>query len=191
MPPRPAAGVRPAGGGEPAPWGAPVDDTVHRARVEAQAAPEPVVQRPRRAKWPLLVAAGVLVLVVVGIFFLLPKKGVPGADPDVGTSQGDDAVDVPNDNLGDLVPPVASVETGYDESQGAAMFDVALPEDWRDGTDTLAIRRVDDPLVTNPYEETEFTRIFVGAPMTERVCLEIVVKRDGRMSEPTTSCVPE
>lgn len=193
VPARPASGTRagevPAQSG----WGAPVEDTVHRVQPQAAIEPEPQEEAARRARWPLLVAAGVLLLVVVGIFFLLPDGTAPGPDADAraGTTQGEEPVDVPNDNLGDLVPQVVGIDTWYDEGQGAATFEVELPSDWKEGTDVLAIRRVDDPLVTNSFEDTPFTRIAVEAPASERVCLEIVVKREGKMSEPTRGCVPE
>jgi len=193
VPARPVPLAQSTGGGAPAAWGALVDDTVHRPQVETPVEGEPAPAAPRRPLWPLLVAAGVLVLVVVGIFFLVPRGPAADADDDggTGTNQGDEPVDLPNDNLGDLVSQVVAVEGRYDDAQGAATFDVELPADWQDGTDTLAIRRVDDPLVTNSFEDTPFTRIAVEAPATERVCLEIVVKRDGKMSEPMRECVPE
>ncbi|MFF2621765.1 serine/threonine-protein kinase [Oerskovia jenensis] len=193
VPARPVPGTRPGEGPAPSGWGTPVEDTVHRVRPQAEVEPEPQEQVARRARWPLLVAAGVLLLVVVGIYFLLPDGTAtdPDADAGGGTTQGEEPADLPNDNLGDLVPQVVGIETWYDEGQGAATFDVELPSDWKEGTDTLAVRRVDDPLVTNAYEETPFTRVAVEAPATERVCLEIVVKREGKMSEPTRGCVPE
>jgi serine/threonine protein kinase len=201
--------VPPSGGGfvpqRPAPsgarqhtgaWGPPVDDTVHRVGVAAPAEPEPPAPAPQRQVWPLLVAAGVLVLVVVGIFVLLnpPGGGQAEADtddrPSAENSEAVDAGDLPNDNLGDIVHPVTTVSSGYVDDLGQVAFKIEYPEGWQEG-DMFSIRRVEDPTADEKPKEVPFNVVRYDAAKGEKVCIEITVKRDGRPSKPFTKCEPE
>ncbi|KRD37368.1 hypothetical protein ASE27_08305 [Oerskovia sp. Root918] len=196
VPQRPAPGVAQQHTGA---WGPPVDDTVHRVGVEAPLDPGPsAAPAPKRQAWPLLVAAGVLVLVVVGIFVLLNPPGGGSADADTdrpnvdSTETGDtgDTGDLPNDNLGDIVQPVTTVTSGYMDDLGQVAFKIEYPEGWQDG-DMFSIRRVEDPTADEKPEEVSFNVVRYEAAKGEKVCIEITVKRDGRPSKPFTKCEPE
>ncbi|MBD7951717.1 serine/threonine-protein kinase [Oerskovia rustica] len=187
VPPRPAAGPGSTGTGT-AVWGPPTDDTVHRA-PGASPEPEPARPRTRRALWTFLAGAGILVLVVVGIYALLPDGTATDTDTGGGTTSADEPDDVPNDNLGDLVPPPEDLQAQYDVTSGSAFFTWSAPEDVEVG-DTYAWQHID------PTKETwsapvpagrEYVKVPAGE--TDTVCVEIRTVRDGKPSVPVKGCV--
>ena len=178
-----------------APWGTPaVEDTVQRTVGPAQAGPEGAEQpeaRRGRGLVPVLVGAGVLVLAGAGIFAL--TQGGGGEDPgpeETGPTATTDQPAPPSDNLGALVPPVNDLVGEYDPDREVAVFTWAYDSpDAREG-DGFAWRKLD--LV----EDEQLKRIFdqdtveLSSGPGERVCIEVVVERDGRVSaSPQTACV--
>lgn len=187
VPPRPTSGH---GGPLPAaPWGVPADDTVHRGALDAAPDAAPAPAPSRRALWPLLVGAAVLVAVAVGIYLLVPKEGAHDADGGTGaTGEVDELLDVPNDNLGDLVPAVKNIDSYYN-SEGYAVFSWELPDSYEVG-DSNVWERIDVTKETQPapVDPGVFT-VEVPAAPGETVCVEVRTVRDGRPSEPSRSCL--
>lgn len=187
VPPRPAPGPGTAATGT-AVWGPPTDDTVHRAPGSSPE-PEQAGPRPRRALWPFLAGAGVLVLVAVGIYALLPDGTATDTDTGGGTTSADEPADVPYDNLGDLVPPPEDLQAQYDAANGSALFTWSAPEGVLIG-DTYVWQHIDPTKETSPAPAPPGgLSVAVPAGANETVCVEIRTVRDGKPSVPVKECV--
>ncbi|WP_251153491.1 serine/threonine-protein kinase [Cellulosimicrobium sp. Marseille-Q4280] len=176
-----------------APWGtAPVEDTVQRTVGPGEgAAPGAPEQEARRgALVPVLVGAGVLVLAGVGIFALTQGGGSSEADDDPSTTPTSETSTVPSDNLGALVPPVNDLTGTYDPERQVATFTWAYDSlDAQEG-DGFAWRKL-DLVETAQYKQIwDQDTVELSAKPGERVCIEVIVERDGKPSaSPQTACV--
>ncbi len=184
------------GARRPGAWGQPpVEDTVHRPAGPEDGGPAaaPAEERSGRgALWATL--AGVIgVVVALGGFFLL-RPDAPVDDTDTGgggeeTAATDDDF-LPSDNLGDLVPPVNDLVGTYDPAREVATFTWSYDSDKAQDGDSFAWKKL-DPIEETPYKEIfDETTVELRAKPGEKVCIEVVVLRDGRPSAaPGKVCV--
>ncbi|WP_265520570.1 serine/threonine-protein kinase [Oerskovia flava] len=191
----------------PAPrWGtAPVEDTVHRT-PDVVGAPTPGEEAPtrRRALWPAIVAAVVLVGVGIGGYAVLDASdgsdprptgtasstaggtstdGSPGED-DAGSGAGS-GESTPQDNLGALVPSVTDLDGTYDADTDEVTFTWESPS--HEEGDTYRWRRLSAGSA-GPWEPADLDAVVpVEGPET---CVEVTLVRDGRASAyPKQTCV--
>ncbi|WP_156761557.1 serine/threonine-protein kinase [Microbacterium karelineae] len=172
----------------------PGDDTVLRDRGAVPAGPPApqvppaaageAASPPTKRRWPLVVAASIVAIAVVGVVgSFLAQLAFPEDDPQPETSSA-----APQDPLGTTIPQIvdgsgvlvadeAQFSWGNPDPQGGDYY--LWREKEIDGVGES--RRVDDAAVDVPRD---------GA---DRVCIEVFLARaDGRVAdEPVTICAPE
>ncbi|MBD5785582.1 serine/threonine protein kinase [Cellulosimicrobium terreum] len=170
-------------------WGTPpVEDTVHRPDAPSSGQSQAVEQPARRgALWPVLIGVGVLAAAGIGVYALTSGGGSP-TDPDETATTT--STTPPQDNLGDLVPPVNDLVGEWDPDREVATFTWAYDSaDAEEGDMFVWCERtaVGECDYKQAFDETE---VELSAKPDEQVCIEVRVVRDGRQSTtPATACV--
>jgi serine/threonine-protein kinase PknK len=167
---RPAEGRRGTGREE-----TPLDATVSRPSLEAEAVPEAAVDHTRRNLWLAIAAATVLVLaVIVGIVLATSTPPPKVAPTDQASVAPPDALD------NGTVPDVADL-TGQKDGQGKATFTWTNPQQ-KDG-DTYKWR-VYALGGNGEYQSTETTTAQVTVNSTEPTCIQVMIVRSDGSSSP-------
>jgi hypothetical protein len=191
--------VRAAAGGyapaQPAPAPSPSDDTVYRgtadptttgtqasaglggqyAPAEQSPAPAEAEEQPRRGIWALVV--GVVVVAVVGVS-VWALNGAAGQDPE-DEETATTSTFVPPPPAGGYVPPVGDVKVEVKGDE--AVYSWTPPKSLEEG-DTYAYRVLE--LTGDPVFEPVPNGTSVTVPIEGETCVEIVVVRSSKASEP-------
>ncbi|WP_125773487.1 serine/threonine-protein kinase [Antribacter gilvus] len=166
--------------------GASVEETVHRtsrpAEPETGAPSEEEESDRRRALWPLLAGAAVLVVAGIVVWNLVSGAGggEPGEDPTSAES-----VEAPLDNLANLVPGVVDPKGTVDGDQ--AVFTWTAPEDMAEEDQFFWA-----PVTVNgvgSWSATEETTVTVPRDSGGTTCIKVVVVKPNMQQSPERDAV--
>ncbi len=130
----------------------------------------------QRKTWPLATAVVAVLAIAGGVVAYVQSQGKPeSTDAPSGTTA------VPGQNIGELVPTVVNLAGEYDAAAQSAVFAWSDDPDEAKPGDTYRWRRVDPLHETKPAQTTE-RQVSLPAEPGERICIEVVVVRNGKPS---------
>jgi serine/threonine protein kinase len=155
--------------------------STHFAGAEADLAElEAVAPKRRAALWAVL--AVVVLVLVIGAIVLIPKGSTDAGTQRAGTTA---PVVKPVDPVGEVVPQVTGLKLVNDAGTVTVTWANPSPQ----SGDHYLYRVVDPAATTKSYETTTDTKAVVKA-IPGRTCVEaMLVRSNGRSSDPMTVCV--
>lgn len=137
----------------------------------------------RKNRWPLIIAAGVLVVAGVAVAAALPGILSPEAAPTPASTESSEPIE---GVVGGLVPPVDALVGA--PSPGGVTFTWSNPDPQEGDTYLWGIARVGE---TPTLAMTGDSTVSVPTEPSGTTCVEVTLRRaDSTASEPETACVP-